>query len=135
MGRMGRWARNATAVAGVTLGAAGAVGAQDLADFDYEDLTLRGIGFEASWIQPNRVDDTHVLGVRFDLGYLGPGLRILPRVSFWDSFLDAGEVARLEGRVESLIEGVTPPQTPPVSVDLGRIRWSDLTIGMDAQFV
>lgn len=126
--------RGATAIAAALLWAAPATG-QDLADFDYEDLSFRGLAFDAGYIWPDRVDPVESLGIRIDLGYLGPGLRILPRISFWESYLDAAEVARLEGRVESLVDGATPPSTPSVDVDLGRIAWSDLTIGMDAQLV
>ena len=133
MTRGGCWTAAWTALM-ITAGAT-ATAAQNLSDFDYEDLTFRGIAFEGGYIWPDRVDPVKVLGVRIDMGYLGPGVRLLPRISYWDSYLDAAEVQRLEGRVESLVDGATPPATPPVNVDLGRVRWKDLVLGLDAQLV
>jgi len=112
----------------------GAVGAQELADYDYENLSFRGIGFEGGWIFPNNVDPTYTVGARFDLGYLGPGLRIVPRITYWSSDLDDGEVSDLERRLEALVDRESPPGTPPASVDLSPIEWRDLIIGLDAHF-
>jgi hypothetical protein len=68
-----------------------------------------------------------------DLGYLGPGVRIVPSVTYWASDFKRSEVARLENRVESLIQKQTGSPSPPV--DLGRIRWSDVAIALDADVV
>ncbi len=134
-GRGAQWAVRLAVLVAATAFAAGGAGAQELADFDYEDLSVRGLGFEAGYIWPTRVDPVETFGVRMDLGYLGPGLRILPRVGWWSSFLDDAEIQRLEGRVESLVDGATPPATPPVAIDLREIEWSALVLGLDAQFV
>ena len=74
----------------------GAVGsgplvAQDLADYDYENLSFRGIGLEWGYMVPTRVESTQSMGIRVDLGYLGPGLRIVPGVSYWSSPLEKSE--------------------------------------------
>ena len=58
---------------------------QELADFDYEHLSFRGFSLEGGHIWPTKVDPTYTLGIRVDLGYLGPGLRVVPGLSYWSS--------------------------------------------------
>lgn len=112
---------------------ASAAAAQDLADFDYENLSFRGFGAEWGYIWPDRVEPTQSYGVRMDLGYLGPGLRIVPSVHYWSSTFKASEVRELEDRVESLI--VQQTDVPAPQVDLGVVDWSDLQLAVDAQVV
>jgi opacity protein-like surface antigen len=111
----------------------GAAQAQDLADFDYENLSFRGFGVEWGYLYPTRVDETQSFGVRFDLGYLGPGLRIVPSVSYWSSPFSAAEVTELEDRVASLVAGQVGGAAP--TVDLGSIKWTDVAVALDAQVV
>lgn len=106
--------------------------AQDLADFDYEHLSFRGFGAEWGYIWPNRVEPTQTFGVRMDLGYLGPGLRIVPSVTYWSSSWKASEVRELEQRIEDL---VASQNEVPATLDLGVIDWSDLHMAVDAQVV
>lgn len=109
--------------------------AQDLADFDYENLSFRGVGLDLGGIFPSRVDNDMAIGLRMDLGYLGPGLRIMPTLGYWSSRMKAGEVRELEVRLNELVDRSSPPGTPPADVDLGRIDWSDLVVGLDAHIV
>lgn len=109
------------------------VRAQELADFDYENLSFRGFGPEWGYIWPSRVEPTQTLGVRMDLGYLGPGVRIVPSITYWKSDFKAGEIHELEQRVASLIVAQTGQAAP--TVDLGRIDWSDVSMVVDAQVV
>ena len=106
---------------------------QELADFDYENLSFRGLAPEWGYMWPTRVEGTQSVGVRMDLGYLGPGLRIVPSVTYWKSTFKAAEVRELEERVESLITSQT--DGPPPTVDLGVIDWSDVSLVVDAQVV
>ncbi|MDH3224860.1 MAG: hypothetical protein OEO23_14160 [Gemmatimonadota bacterium] len=106
---------------------------QDLADYDYENLSFRGIGLEAGVAFPSRVETTPTINVRFDLGYLGPGFRLAPTLSYWRSDFKAEEVAELEDRLADLIVDTDPGATP--SVDLGLLRWSDLVVTLDGQYV
>jgi hypothetical protein len=125
-----------TATVGMLAGmllAAAAVSGQDLADFDYENLSFRGFGAEWGYIWPDRVEPTQSFGARMDLGYLGPGLRIVPSVHYWSSTFKASEVRELEDRVQSLI--VSQTDAPAPTVDLGVIDWSDLELAVDAQVV
>lgn len=122
----------ATAVLGVLLVAVPAA-AQELADFDYENLSFRGVGLEVGHLWGSRVEETNTLGMRVDMGYLGPGVRVLPYFTYWSSQLVRGEVAQLETSVERLIERQTGEPAP--DVDLGTVDWSDRAVGIDAQLV
>lgn len=106
---------------------------QELSDLDYDKLSFRGLGFEWGKIYPTRVNQTENYGIRIDLGYLGPGLRILPGISYWSSPLTAREIARLEGRLASLVR--TQTETPQAIVDLGTVEWRDLSFSVDGQVV
>lgn len=127
-----RWA--AVAALAMTVAARPAAG-QDLADFDYENLAFRGIGVEIGRIFPTRVEPTTSYGMRLDLGYLGPGLRLTPTISYWSSRMKDSEVGKLEDRVQELVNRELPPDTPPATVDLGEIEWSDLVLGLDGHLV
>lgn len=132
MGRRAALLAGAMLLAGV---GAGALQGQELADYDYENLGFRGIGLQAGYIFPSSVKETYTVGARMDLGYLGPGLRIVPSLTFWDSELKADEVAELETRIEDLIVERGGPGTARPDLDLGTITWSDLALTVDGQFV
>ncbi|HEX9887667.1 MAG TPA: hypothetical protein VGA70_14310 [Longimicrobiales bacterium] len=108
--------------------------AQDLADFDYENLSFRGVALHGGHLVPSRVEETWSMGVRADLGYLGPGLRIVPHLTYWSSDFKRREVRELERSVEDLIDRENPGDAPH-NVDLGTISWSDLALGLDAHVV
>lgn len=97
--------------------------AQSLADYDYEHLTFRAVGLGAGYLWSDRIEDTEEYSVRFDLGYLGPGVRIVPSIGYWSSQLQAAEIDSLAVRL-----GIPPAR-------LGVIEWSDLSLAVDAHFV
>jgi hypothetical protein len=107
--------------------------AQDLADLDYEHLSFRGFGLDWGYLWPTRVNRTGSFGARFDMGYAGPGLRIMPNVSYWSSPLQDGEITELEDRIASLIAEQTGGPAP--ALDLGQVKWRDVAIGVDAHVV
>jgi hypothetical protein len=111
-----------------------AAAAQSLADYDYENLTLRGLGFDYGYIWPDKVEPTPLWSVRIDLGFLGPAVRLTPTISYWSSRFRAGELDRLADRISQLPalqqRGITLS-----AADLGDIHWSDLTLGLDANVV
>ncbi|MEX2467597.1 MAG: hypothetical protein WD995_11860 [Gemmatimonadota bacterium] len=115
------------------LGAPGEATGQDLADLDYEHLEFRGVGFEVGYLFPTRVENTPTYSVRFDMGYLGPGLRIVPSFTYWSSPFRVSEVTTLEERVESLVRRATG--NPPPQVDLGVIEWTNYSLGLDSHVV
>lgn len=104
--------------------------AQSLEDYDYENLEFRGVGLEVGNIWPIRVEPALALGVRADLGFLGPGVRIVPRASFWSSRLRDEQVDELR---EQLL-GLCRDQGSDCLAELGEIRISDLTLGADAHY-
>lgn len=118
---------------GLGLPMAGPVAAQDIADIDYEHLSFRGIALEFGYLWPDRVEQTATYGLRFDLGYAGPGLRVVPSIMYWSSPLVSDEIAEFENRVQDLVaeqNGGVRPQ-----LDLGRIDYTDIAIGLDAHVV
>jgi hypothetical protein len=108
--------------------------AQTLADYDYENLTFRGVGADFGRIWPNKVEPTSIWSVRLDLGYLGPAVRLTPTISYWSSRFRKSELDRLADRLSDL----PPLREQGVVVtgdDLGDIHWSDLALGLDAHVV
>jgi opacity protein-like surface antigen len=131
-GRGGEWARGLLLLVALAATAAPPLRGQGLADFDYENLSFRGIGASWGYMWPNRVEPTQSFDLRMDLGYLGPGLRIVPTLGYWSSEFEPGEVRELESRVEDL---VLDQSGEDVSVDLGTIEWTDVRLGLDAHVV
>jgi hypothetical protein len=123
----------AAALTWLTVGAA-PLAAQGLADYDYDNLSFRGVGLDWGYISPTKVDDTSLWGLRIDLGYLGPAIRVVPSLTFWSSTMRASELNRLATALENL---------PPLSSrgiditadDLGIVEWSDLALNLDLHAV
>ena len=114
----------------------GEVSAQtSLADYDYENLSFRGFSFEGGYVWPTRAEPTYSMGTRVDLGYLGPGLRLVSGVAYWSSTMRDSEVRRLERNVDELVEGQFDPGSEYPGADLGTIDWSDFILSMDGHFV
>ncbi len=126
-------------VVGMALGLlllAGEVNGQTtLADYDYENLSFRGFSLETGYIWPTRADDTYTLGLRVDLGYLGPGLRLIPGVAYWSSSMKDSEVTELERRFDEMVNDQLDPGSGFTGVDLGTLDWSDLVFSLDGHFV
>ena len=108
--------------AALVLGAAPAAG-QTLADYDYEHLTFRGVGLAGGYLWSDRVEDTEQYSLRIDLGYLGPGIRIVPSIGYWSSRIEQAEIDSLAARLGIPASG------------LGPIEWSDLSLAVDAHLV
>jgi hypothetical protein len=111
-----------------------AAGAQTLADYDYENLSFRGFGFDYGFIWPTKVRSAPTYTVRLDLGFLGPGVRIAPSISYWSSDMRATELDRLADQINRL-----PPlqdqNVQIIAADLGEVTWSDLSLAVDAHFI
>lgn len=114
---------------GLTIAATPAA-AQTLADYDYENLEFRGIGLDLGHLWADRVRNTAMYSVRLDLGYLGPGVRIAPSLSYWSSEFNLDELDVLAARLSDAtgVIGLT-------GEDLAPIRWSDLSLSLDGHFV
>lgn len=108
--------------------------AQGLADYDYENLSFRGIGADWGYIWPNKTDATALYSLRVDLGYLGPAIRIVPAIHYWKSSLKRSEVDRVATRLNEL----PALQANGVVIgadDLGQIDWSDVSFTVDTHAV
>jgi len=111
----------------------GIAAGQDVADIDYEHLSFRGIAPEWGYLWPNRVEETQSYGVRVDMGYMGPGLRITPSLMYWSSRWQQGEVSEFSDRIAQLVAEQTGGAAP--NLDLGTIEYRDIAIGVDAHVV
>jgi hypothetical protein len=110
-------------------------GQTTLADYDYENLSFRGFSLETGHIWPTRTDNTYTLGLRVDLGYLGPGLRLIPGVAYWSSSMKNSEVRELERKVDALVNDQIEPGSGFTGVDLGTVDWSDFILSLDGHIV
>ena len=131
----GRWVGALSIGVGLLFCAQGASAQSSLADYDYENLSFRGFSLETGYIWPTTVESTYTIGTRIDLGYLGPGLRLVPGVSYWSSTMSDSEVRRFERNLNDLIEGEVGPGSEFDGVNLGTIDQSDFIVSMDGHFV
>jgi hypothetical protein len=113
---------------------AGQARAQDLAEYDYENLSFRGVGAHVGYNWADKVEGTAAVGFRVDLGYLGPGVRIVPTLNYWSSDLQRGELEELAAQITAL-PSLVEAGVVVTADDLGGIEWSDLAFGLDAQYV
>ncbi|HEU4883705.1 MAG TPA: hypothetical protein VFT45_15715 [Longimicrobium sp.] len=106
--------------------------AQDMADYDYENLVFSGVGAHLMEVFPARTDPALGLNLRVDLGLLGPNVRISPGITYWSSQLRASEVQRMESRIEDACDrgGVPCP-----GIELGDVDVSDLSVQVDAHYL
>ncbi|MGH7501400.1 MAG: hypothetical protein ACREL7_06520 [Longimicrobiales bacterium] len=123
-----------TTLAALLVFAPARLNAQGLADYDYENLHFRGVGADLGYIWPNKVDATNSYSVRFDLGFLGPAVRIVPSISYWNSTLKRSELERLAIQLEE-IPSLLNQNVDIGPDDLGRIEWSDIGLNLDAHAV
>lgn len=118
----------------LTLCAAAPAAAQTLADYDYENLSFRGIGFDYGYIWPNKVSSAPTYSVRADLGFLGPGVRIVPSLTYWSSRFRSRELSRLADQINRL-PTLMEQGVAVTAADLGTIKWRDLSLALDAQLL
>lgn len=117
-----------------TLIAAGAASAQTLEDYDYDEMTFDGLGLDYGYIWPNRVEPASTYTLRADLGYLGPGVRVVPSVSYWTSTLDGEQIQRFADQLNQL-EALRALGSPVDRDDLAPIDWSGLALNVDMHVV
>lgn len=108
--------------------------AQSLADYDYANLSFRGIGLDYGYIWPTKVESTPMYSLRLDLGFLGPGIRISPVVSYWNSKMKQSEIDRFADQLNRL-DALQDRGVVIDASELGEIDWSDLSLSVDAHVV
>lgn len=119
---------------GCAILAPAAARAQDLADYDYTNLGFRGAGLTYGVIWPAKVQSTPTYGIRLDLGYLGPGVRIAPSITYWSSSFRESELTRLADRLNRL-PTLEQQGVRVTADDLRPMKWSDLALELDAHYV
>jgi hypothetical protein len=107
---------------------------QNLEEYDYANLWLRGVTGEVFLVFPHNVEETIGFGARVDFGFLGPHVRLQARAAYWDSRLKTAEVRRFEDRVGELVieQG---GEIPEAGLDLGQIDRSALLFGADLHWM
>ena len=128
---MGVGTRTIVAAAAVALlaGAARPAAGQNLEQYDYVNLGFRAIGAEVLYVDPSQNEGTFGVGAKVDLGFLGPGIRVVPRFAYWKADVEASSIDELERQLEEVSE------LEPGSVNLGSIDRSAYVIGADVQFI
>jgi len=120
-------------IAALALAALAVVGpahlsAQNLEQYDYENLTLRAIGVEVLWADAKDTEGAVGFGVRADLGPLGPNVRVVPRFAHWKADIQTEAVRKFERNLEELC---TPPGC---NIELGSLQRNFWVIGFDLQW-
>lgn len=121
-------------VTALVLGTGTAASAQALEDYDYENLEFRGIGVDFGGVWPVTVEQTVSFGLRGDLGFVGPFVRIVPSIRFWSSSLRESEVDHLAEQIIRICERQVATSCPS-SLDLGEVKLSDLELAADAHYL
>lgn len=127
MSRVRRFLVGSALVVGTLLGA-GDAAAQNLEEYDYENLGLRALGVDVVWANAKDAKGAIGFGVRADLGFLGPYVRVVPRFAFWKADIEDESVARFERNLEALCD------PPGCSIDLGEMQRDYYIVGFDLQW-
>lgn len=111
---------------------AGAAAAQrPLNRFSYDNLGFHGFWPEIGILTSDRLEGTVSYGARVDLGQFAPRLRMLFGVSYFRSDFKSGDIAEFEAALTDVVDD----PTQDFSIALGDIRWADLAIEMDLQYM
>ena len=102
--------------------------AQTLEDYDYSNLGFRALGVEARWVDASQNQSTVGVGIRVDMGFLGPYIRIVPRAGWWTADVNEESVSELERQVEEVSD------LPPGSINLGKLERTAWILGLDVQW-
>ena len=117
-----------SAVAMAVLLGASEGAAQNLEEYDYEHLSLQAIGVDVVWADAKDAKGTVGFGVRADLGFLGPYVRVVPRFVYWNADIEDQAVAKFEKNLEALCD------PPDCNIELGDLKRDYWVIGMDLQW-
>ena len=102
--------------------------AQTLEDHDYSNLGFRALGVEARWVDASQNQSTVGVGIRVDMGFLGPYIRIVPRAGWWNADVNEESVSELERQLEEVSD------LPPGSINLGKLERTAWILGLDVQW-
>jgi hypothetical protein len=99
--------------------------------FSYDNLGFHGLWPEIGILTSDRLEGTVSYGARMDLGQFAPRLRMLLGVSYFRSDFKSKEIAEFETALEDVVNDPTDDFT----IDLGDVRWSDLALELDLQYI
>ena len=99
--------------------------------FTYDNLGFHGIWPEIGILTSNRLEGTVSYGVRVDVGPFAPRLRTLVGISYFRSDFKSQEISEFE----NALRGVVSDPTNDFDIDLGGIRWSDIALELDLQYM
>jgi len=114
--------------AACSLRMAGAAAAQGLEQYDYENLGLRALGAEVVYADAKDAESAVGFGVRADLGFLGPYVRLVPRFAVWKADIEDEAVARFERNLEELCVA------DACDISLGSLKRNFWVLGLDFQW-
>lgn len=102
-----------------------------LSQFSYDELRVSAIQVDVGSITTHDLRGAIVWGVRLDAGYLAPHVRVLVGVSRTSSLFTSRAVDRLN---RTLLALVNDPDSN-ATIDVGRVRLSDVMLDLDLQYV
>ena len=103
--------------------------AQNLEQYDYANLGLRAIGVEVLYVSASQNEGTFGFGAKLDLGFLGPGIRVVPRFAYWRADVEDSSIDELERQLEQVSD------LEPGTINLGAIERSAYVTGADVHFI
>jgi hypothetical protein len=120
-------------LAAALLGGAGsALAAQEVfRQFSYDELRPTALQVDLGLLGASRLRSAVTGGVRLEYGRIAPRVRLLLGLSYYRSRFSAAEISRLVTRIRELVDDPDDNFT----VDVGIIRWSDITGDLDLQYV
>jgi len=102
-----------------------------LSEFSYDDLRLSGIQVDIGSLGARDLRGALTGGLRVDVGYLAPHVRMLLGVSYARSQFTQRAVARFNRQLLALVSDPDSNAT----IDVGRISLADLITDLDLQYV
>ena len=112
-------------------GPSGRLAAQGvLNQFSYDNLRPSGIQADVGVLGASELTGATVGGIRVDYGRIAPKVRLLLGISYFKSQFGNAARTRFERRLDSIVNPGTPD-----SINLGRIRLSDIIGDIDFQYV
>jgi len=101
-----------------------------LSKFSYDNLKPSGLQLDLGPVGGNNIRGTLTGGLRLDYGFIAPHVRVLLGVSYYKADFSSAARTRFEQRLDSIVNPGTND-----AINLGRIRWSDVTGDVDLQYV
>jgi hypothetical protein len=115
----------------LTVGRPGHLSAQGiLSKFSYDNLKPSALQLDLGPVGGNNIRGTLTGGLRLDYGFIAPRVRLLFGVSYYRADFSSAARERFEQRLDSIVNPGTSD-----TINLGRIRWSDVTGDVDLQYV